>query len=305
MQIRTGLPEKKTGSCIIALGNFDGVHLGHHRLLESALFEARHLEAVMSILMFDPHPLKIIKPEKNIKLLTTIEQRLEIFEKLGVDQVYILPFTRSIAKTSPRNFIIETLLPLGVIHVFVGFNYSFGAKGQGTPEDLRLMGYEYGFKTSILQAQSIDGHLISSSHIRKALELGDIYLARKMLGRAPLLSGTVIRGEQRGRLLCYPTANVLPEEDLIIPKCGVYAIWADFDNKRFYGMMNIGRKPTFHEIYHSTVEVHFFNYQGDLYGKKLNVYIAARLRDERRFSNDDELIKQLERDKVQAKRHFL
>jgi FMN adenylyltransferase (EC 2.7.7.2)/riboflavin kinase (EC 2.7.1.26) len=298
------LPENNTGSCVIALGNFDGVHLGHRRLLESALTEARRLEVAMSVLMFDPHPLKVIKPEKNIQLLTTIEQRLEIFQKLGVDLVSILPFTKTIAKTPPRKFVVETLLPLGIIHAFVGFNYSFGVKGQGTPNDLRLMGNEYGFGVSILQAQSIEGHIISSSSVRKALELGDINLARKMLGRFPGLNGTVIRGEQRGRLLSYPTANVLPEEDLIIPKCGVYAIWADLDNKRFYGMMNIGRKPTFHEAYHSTVEVHFFNYQGDLYGKKLNVNIAARLRDERRFSSYDELIKQLERDEVQARRHF-
>lgn len=305
MQIRTRLPENNPGSCIIALGNFDGVHLGHRCLLESALTEARRSEVVMSVLMFDPHPFKVIKPEKNIRLLTTIEQRLEIFKELKVDLVYILPFTKSIAKTSPRKFVVETLLSLGVIHAFVGFNYSFGAKGLGTPDELRLMGKEYGFGVSILQAQTIDGNIISSSSVRRALELGEINLARKMLGRAPRLSGTVIRGEQRGRLLCYPTANVLPEEDLITPKCGVYAIWADFDNKRVCGMMNIGRKPTFHKAYHSTVEVHFFNYQGDLYGKKLNVNIAARLRDERRFSSHDELIKQLERDEVQARRHFL
>lgn len=304
MQIRTGLPENNTGSCVIALGNFDGVHLGHRRLLESALTEARHLKVDMAVLMFDPHPLKVIKPEKNIRLLTTIEQRLGIFQKLGVDLVYILPFTKLIAKTSPRRFVVETLVPLGVIHAFVGFNYSFGAKGLGTPDDLRLMGKEYGFEVSILQAQSIEGHIISSSSVRRALELGDINLARKMLGRNPCLSGTVIKGEQRGRLLRYPTANILPEGDLIIPKCGVYAIWADFDNQRFYGMMNIGRKPTFHEAYHSTVEVHFFNYHGDLYGKRLNVNIVARLRDERRFSSYDELIKQLERDEVLARRHF-
>jgi riboflavin kinase/FMN adenylyltransferase len=299
------LPENNTGSCVIALGNFDGVHLGHRRLLESALTEARRSEAALSVLMFDPHPLKVIKPEKNIRLLTTTEQRLAIFQKLGVDLVYILSFTKTIAKTPPRKFVVETLLPLGVIHAFVGFNYSFGAKGLGTPDDLRIMGKEFGFGVSILQAQTIEGHLISSSSVRRALELGEINLARKMLERAPSLSGTVIRGEQRGRLLSYPTANVLPEEDLIIPKCGVYAIWADFDNKRFCGMMNIGRKPTFHEAYHSTVEVHFFNYQGNLYGKKLNVNIAARLRDERRFSSHDELIEQLERDEIQAKRHFL
>ncbi len=295
-----GLPENNTGSCVIALGNFDGVHLGHRRLLENGLAEARRLEVDLSVLVFDPHPLKVIGSEKKIQLLTTKEERLQIFEKLGVDLVYLIPFTKLMAETSPRQFVVGTLLPLGVIQVIVGFNYSFGSKGQGTPDDLQRLGKEYGFGVSVLQAQSIEGRVISSSSIRQALEQGDINLAQKLLGRIPCLSGIVVQGEQRGRLLGYPTANILPEEDLLIPKRGVYAVWADLDHERYYGMMNIGRKPTFHEDYKSTIEVHFFDYQGDLYGKELNVHIEARLRDERKFSGLDELIKQLERDKVQA-----
>ncbi len=298
------LPENNTRSCVIALGNFDGVHLGHRRLLESGLVEARRLQVDLSVLVFDPHPLKVIAAERKIKLLTTKEERLQILQKLGVDLVYLIPFTQLMAETSPRRFVVETLLPLGVIHVIVGFNYSFGAEGQGTPDDLQRLGNEYGFGVSVLQAQSIEGRVISSSSIRKALEQGDIHLAQKMLGRVPCLRGIVVKGEQRGRLLGYPTANILPIEDLLIPKRGVYAVWADLDNVRHYGMMNIGMKPTFHEAYESTVEVHFFNYKGDLYGRELNVYIKIRLRDEYKFSGLDELIKQLKQDELQAKSYF-
>ncbi len=304
MQIRMGLPENNSKSCVIALGNFDGVHLGHRRLLENGLAEARRLKVDLSVLVFDPHPLKVLGSGRKIQLLTTKEERLQIFQKLGVDLVYLIPFTKLMAKTSPREFVVETLLTIGVIHVIVGFNYSFGAEGQGTPDDLQRLGNEYGFGVSVLQAQSIEGSIISSSRIRKALEQGDISLARKLLGRVPSLSGTVVKGEQRGRLLGYPTANILPVEDLLIPKRGVYAVWADLDNVRYYGMMNIGMKPTFHEAYCSTVEVHLFNFKGDLYGKELTVHIEARLRDECKFSGLDELIKQLKRDELQAKSVF-
>lgn len=305
MQIRTGLPEKNSRSCVMALGNFDGVHLGHRRLLENALQEARCSQVDLSVLVFDPHPLKIIKADKRIRLLTTKEQKLELLHKIGVDIVYLLPFTKAMADTPPRKFVVEFLLPLKVIHAFVGFNYSFGAKGQGKPADLQKMGADYGFKVNILQAQLIEGRLISSSSIRRALEQGDIGLVSKMLGRDPSLYGTVISGEQRGRLLLYPTANILPAEDLLIPKNGVYAVWADIANKRYYGMMNIGRKPTFHEVYHSTIEVHFLNYQGNLYGKKLDIHIKARLREERKFSTHDQLVRQLEEDEALVKKHFV
>jgi riboflavin kinase/FMN adenylyltransferase len=304
VQVRRELPEKNKEACVMALGNFDGVHLGHRRLLANAWRESRHLGISLSVLVFDPHPLKIIRADKKLRLLTTTEQKLDLLHKIGVDIVYLLPFTRAIANTSPHRFVVETLLPLQVRHVFVGFNYSFGAKGQGTPADLQKMGAEFGFKVDVLQAQSIEGQVISSSSIRKALEQGDIIMARKMLGRDPSLFGTVITGEQRGRLLRYPTANISPAEDLLIPKCGVYAVWADIGDKRFCGMMNIGRKPTFHEDYHFTIEVHFFNYQGDLYGKELDIHIRGRLRDERKFSAHDQLIRQLEEDEELIKRRF-
>lgn len=301
MQVRTELPIKREEQTVIALGNFDGVHLGHRKLLHSGLGEARRLEVKFSVLVFDPHPLKVLFPELGVKLITTVKERLKIFESLGVDTVYLLPFTRQLADIPPQSFVEEFLLPLGVVHTVVGFNYSFGAKGLGTPANLQHFGLKYNFGVSVLQAQTVNGRVVSSSSIRKAIAEGDIFTAREMLGRVPCLCGTVVQGEQRGRQLGYPTANIMPPDDLLIPKRGVYAVWAELEGKLVKGMMNIGMKPTFHNMFETTIEVHFFDLNRDLYGKNMTIYIHKRLRDERRFAGISELCRQLEIDANQAR----
>jgi len=254
----------------------------------------------LSVLIFEPHPLKVLFPEREIKLLSTAGERLLYLETIGVETVYHLPFTREMANTSPEQFVEKMLLPLGVIHVVVGFNYSFGAQGRGNSELLQALGKKHGFGVSVLQAQTIGGRVISSSSIRKALLHGDIILASSLLGHPPCLRGTVVHGEERGRQLGYPTANILPAEDYLIPKRGVYAVWAYLDGKCVSGMMNIGMKPTFHDLYTTMVEVHFFDFIGDLYGSEIMVYIVERLRDERKFNGVNELLMQLKKDRVEA-----
>lgn len=299
MQVRTSLPTNKE-PCVLALGNFDGVHLGHLRLLEHGLGQAVRLGVGLSVIIFDPHPLKVLFPEREIKLLSTTGERLRYLETIGVQTVYLLPFTREMANTSPEQFVEKMLLPLGVIHVVVGFNYSFGARGSGNPELLQALGKKHGFGVSVFQAQTIDGQVISSSSIRKALLHGNIILANSLLGRPPCLRGTVIHGEERGRQLGYPTANILPDEDYLIPMRGVYVVWADLDGKRMPGMMNIGMKPTFHDLYTTMAEIHFFDFDGDLYGSEILVHIVGRLRDERKFNGVNELLMQLKKDRFEA-----
>ena len=299
MQVRTSLPTNKE-PCVLALGNFDGVHLGHRRLLEHGLGQAVRLGVGLSVLIFEPHPLKVLFPEWELKLLTTTGERLLYLETIGVQTVYHLPFTREMANTSPEQFVEKILLPLGVIHVVVGFNYSFGAQGRGNPELIQALGKKHGFGVSVLQAQTIGGRVISSSSIRKALLHGDMRVASSLLGRPPCLCGTVVHGEERGRQLGYPTANILPAEDYLIPKRGVYAVWANLDGKHVSGMMNIGMKPTFHDLYTTMAEVHFFDFSGDLYGSEITVHIVERLRDERKFNGVNELLMQLKKDRVKA-----
>ncbi|AET70024.1 riboflavin kinase/FMN adenylyltransferase [Desulfosporosinus orientis DSM 765] len=300
MEVRTSLPMERE-PCVLALGNFDGVHLGHRRLLEHGLEQASRLDVGLDVLIFEPHPLKVLFPEQGVKLLSTSQERLFYMEEIGVRTVYHLPFTLEMANTSPEEFVEKILLPLGVIHVVVGFNYSFGAQGKGNPELLQVLGQKHGFGVSVLQAQTLSGRVISSSSIRKALLQGDIELASALLGRQPCLRGTVIHGEERGRKLGYPTANIFTSEDFLIPKRGVYAVWSMMDGRRVFGMMNIGKKPTFHEMYDTVVEVHFFDFKGDLYDQEISVFIEHRLRDERKFNGIQELLAQLENDCANAK----
>lgn len=300
MQVLTNLPIETKEPCVIALGNFDGVHLGHRRLLERGLEQAKRLGVGFDVLIFEPHPLKVLFPERGIQLLSTTQENLHYMENLGVRTVYHLPFTREMANTSPDQFVQGVLLPMGVIHAVVGFNYSFGAHGIGNPELLQVLGQKYGFGVSVLQAQVMEGRVISSSSIRKALLQGNIPLAKSLLDRSPCLSGKVVHGEERGRLLGYPTANILPSEDLLIPKRGVYAVWASLDGKRVLGMMNIGMKPTFHDLYETMIEVHFFGYEGNLYDREIKVCIEERLRDERKFNGINELMAQLKNDRLNA-----
>ena len=299
MQVRTSLPMERE-PCVLALGNFDGVHLGHRRLLEQGLSQAMSLGVNLDVLIFEPHPLKVLFPERGIKLLSANQERLQYLEEIGVHTVYLLPFTRETAKTSPEQFVEKILLPLGVMHVVVGFNYSFGDQGRGNSELLQVLGQKHGFGVSVLQAQMLDGQVISSSSIRKALLQGDIRLATALLGRPPRLRGTVIHGEERGRQIGYPTANILTPDDFLIPKRGVYAVRAYLDGKSVSGMMNIGMKPTFHDLYDTVVEVHFLDFEGDLYGKEITVLIEERLRDERKFKGVDELLIQLNKDRIKA-----
>lgn len=285
---------------MLALGNFDGVHLGHQKILKFGLAKARLLQTSLSVLLFDPHPLNVIHPERKLNLLTGREERLLLFEEMGVDKVFLFPFTKEFASTSPREFVENILLKLGVVHVVVGFNYSFGYQGSGRPEDLERFGQEYNFGVSIIQAQKIKDKVISSTEIRRYLLNGEIDMAKKMMGRSPIIAGTVIHGDGRGRNLGFPTANIQTDKNLLIPKNGVYAVSARIDGKAFGGMMNIGVRPTFTSAQEKTIEIYFFDFQDDLYNKNLIINIEAKLRSEKKFTGVDEIVAQLKKDKEQA-----
>jgi riboflavin kinase/FMN adenylyltransferase len=285
---------------VIALGNFDGVHLGHQEILKKGLEKAQSLNIKLSVLLFDPHPLKVLYPERKLNLLTGREERLMLFEEIGVHKVFLLPFTSQFANTSPREFAQEILSRIGARHVVVGFNYSFGYQGKGNSEELKNLGEEQGFRVSVVQAQKINDIVISSTEIRRYLLNGEISLAKEMIGRSPKLSGKVVHGDGRGKNLGYPTANIQLQEDLLIPKNGVYAINSKIDGNIYGGMMNIGVRPTFTSDQERTIEVNFFDYEGDLYNKELMISIEARLRSERKFAGLEEIIAQLIKDKEQA-----
>ncbi|RNC28072.1 MAG: Riboflavin biosynthesis protein RibF [Candidatus Dichloromethanomonas elyunquensis] len=295
-------PGQQYQPSVIALGNFDGVHLGHQKLLHVGLQKAKLLQIGLSVLLFDPYPLKVLYPEKKLNLLTGKEERLTLFEKIGVNQVFLLPFTLDFATTSPLEFVEKILLNIGAVHVVVGFNYSFGFQGKGNPKDLEEMGNQFGFGVSVIQAQKIGEKIISSTEIRRYLINGEIETAKEMIGRVPKITGKVVHGDGRGRNLGYPTANVQADEDLLIPKNGVYAVTSEIDGIIYGGMMNIGVRPTFTDEKEKTIEIYFLDYHGDLYGKELDISIEARLRPERKFNGKEEIIRQLNKDKEEAVR---
>ena len=304
MDILTSIDGKKASPCVVVLGNFDGVHLAHRMLIEEAKKIAAAKGFKLCALIFQPYPAKILFPERSFQLLSTCEDQCALFADLGTDCLYQLPFDHQVANMSKERFVTEFLVPMMVRHVVVGFNYTFGLGGAGTADDLKNLGKKWGFEVTIVPAQRKGDKIISSTNIRKAIMAGEIKEAKSLLGYAPCLRGIVIQGEKRGRILGFPTANLTVSPDTVFHKNGVYAVRSTLNNETWVGMMNIGTKPTFHDHFEKTVEIHFLDYNGDLYGQELVVYIEERLRNEKKFSSVNELIDQLKMDEEKIRNSF-
>jgi riboflavin kinase/FMN adenylyltransferase len=285
---------------VLALGNFDGVHRGHMELMNEGKRVASSLGLPLAVLLFDPHPLRILAPERELRLLLTPRTKICLLESCGVDEVYVLNFDRAMADCEPAEF-VELLLRLGVGHLVVGFNYTYGRKGAGTPESLTRAGEEHGFGVSIVPAARLDGRVISSTAIRECLLQGDVETARAMSGRHPLLTGRVVAGVGRGRELGFPTANLELPEDIMTPGDGVYAVWGGPSGQQLQGMLNIGLRPTFGGAHQRTIEAHFFDLISDLYGQILTLGLVGRLRAEQKFAGPEELRQQLALDEKKAR----
>jgi len=276
------------------IGNFDGVHLGHKKIL-SAVRESAEKKGLSScVITFHPHPQKVLR-NIDIPLLMPIRERLRLLEKEGIDFVACYTFTEEISKISAKDFISEILVGnLKVKHLMVGPDFSFGRKREGNAELLKAMGGTYDFETSVLGPVYIDNEVVSSSAIRNFLKSGDTKKAAKFLGYFYYIEGQVTEGEKRGRRIGYPTANLDTDWD-ILPKTGVYATRAYTGNKKFDSITNIGYRPTFgnHKL---LIETHIFDFNSDIYGKRLRLEFVERIRDEQRFENVDALVAQIKRD---------
>jgi len=292
------LPKKKR---YIALGVFDGVHLGHQKLIKLTYDKAKKNDGISIVVTFDPHPDKIINPESKVFLLTTLEERVNLIGDLNVDVFLIIRFNKMMSKMSPEDFISEILVnSLGVKELFVGFNYKFGFQGKGNTDVLRKYGKSYIFKTNILKPIVVNNTIISSTIIKDYIKLGEIEKAKKLLGHDITISGRVISGKGRGRkLLNFATANIETQPDKILPVNGVYLVEIKIDNKKYYGLMNIGVKPTFRET-ERTIEVHIINFNKKIYNKKVVVNILQKIREEKYFNHPDLLKKQIEEDILTA-----
>ena len=284
---------------IITIGTFDGVHLGHQSILKK-LAEAKENGIYETLLLtFFPHPRMVLQQDTSIKLLNTIEEKAELLDKFGIDNLIIHPFDAAFSNLSAEEFVKEILVDKLNIHkIIIGHDHRFGKNRTADINDLISFGKKYGFEVEQISAQEIDEIAISSTKIRKALLEGDIQLANQYLGYSYFISGKVIDGKKIGRTIGFPTANIEVKENYkLLPKNGVYIVSSQINNMMYYGMMNIGHKPTLGENEQS-IEVHFFELNEDIYNKNLEISFLEHIRDEKKFNSITELQSQLEKDKA-------
>lgn len=289
---------------VLTLGTFDGVHLGHRAIIGTLTDAARARDWRSVLLTFDPHPRDVLGGSTDgVYLLSTIDERLEIFETLGIDCCVVMPFTRDLSLLEPEEFFRRIFLEsIGVGAIVVGFDHAFGKGRHGHIEELRRLGAQHAIDIDIVPQYDIEGVKVSSTAVRHALLRGDIPQATRFLGRPYTLAGIVQRGEGLGRTIGYPTANIVrAHARKLLPAAGVYAVQVTHGDAVHGGMMNIGRRPTVSVQEHLSVEVHLFDFAGDLYGDTLEIAVIARIRDEHRFASLDDLRRQLDVDRAEAR----
>ncbi len=282
----------------ITIGAFDGLHLGHKALFQETFRIAEIKGLTPLVVTFNPHPRRVIQPHLELKLLTTLEEKLELLEKEGFSEVVILPFTKALAEITADLFIERYLVDyLRARSVVIGFNFRFGRARAGDTELLRKLGQKYGFQVTEVPPVKFGDKIVSSTLIRETLKRGDVEGASKMLGRYYSLTGKVVRGRGRGKKLGFPTANLSISSEKLIPAQGVYAVWVYFNSQKIPGAMNIGYNPTFEEK-ELFVEVHLLdlNKEWELYNQTLKVEFVKFIRGEKRFSSVEELINQISQD---------
>jgi len=308
MQILTdGVDQVTAGvATAVSVGAYDGIHLGHRKVLSTLSDLAAERGLSRGVVTFDQHPAAVLRPENAPLLLTDQEQRIELFDDIGVDYLYLLRFNEQRAETTDRDFVADVLVGrMNAKLIVVGSNFHFGKARSGSVETLRTFGDEMGFEVIGLDLFSEDDAVepISSTAIRRALAGGDIAAANAMLGRNFEVRGEVVQGDERGRLIGFPTANVPFRPGRAWPAKGVYAAWATLqDGSRVPAAVNIGMRPTFHQnAEQPLLEAHLIDYDGDLYGQQLQVEFVQFLRSERRFSGIDEIAEQLKKDVEHAR----
>jgi riboflavin kinase/FMN adenylyltransferase len=288
----------------LTIGNFDGVHLGHQVLYQRVKEWARKLDGESVVMTFHPHPMRILVPENDLSFITSHERKMELIAACGIDTAIVIPFRRDFAQISARDFVEKILVgTIGVKAIVVGHDYRFGRKREGDIDYLTRLGVEFRFAVDIVPAIQIDGMLVSSTKIRQLVKGGQLQDASRLLGRPYEVTGTVIKGRDRGgRLLGFPTANV-KVSDKACPKGGVYAVQVLVKGKTYRGAANLGYNPTFADTEFS-VEVFILDFHENIYDERITVRFVERLRDEKRFSGVEELKEQIHLD-VQKARDIL
>lgn len=289
---------------VLTLGVFDGLHIGHERIMRTVVERAKSVDAVPTAITFDPHPRAVLHPESAPPLLQTLDQRLANFEHLGIEQAIVIPFTNEFASEKAEDFLNDIIRDrLHAKEVYLGKGFAFGKNRGGNIELLRKLSTELNFVADEVEEVQHRGTRVSSSAIRELLADGRVNLARRMLGRPYGVEGVIIRGLRRGHTIGFPTANLKPH-NRVIPRYGVYATATLIDGTWRKSITNIGVRPTFEKDNEPSIESYIFDFDGDLYGDVLRVRFLHRIRDERKFNGIDELKVQIECDTARARNYF-
>ena len=289
---------------VLTFGVFDGLHLGHQLIMRTVVERARATAAVPTVVTFDPHPRAVLHPESAPPLLQTLDQKVEAFGVLGIEQTIVIRFTREFAKTSAEDFLRDVVRDrLHAREVYLGRGFAFGRGREGTIEGLKEASHRLGFLAEEVPEVQLRNQRISSSRIRELLAEGRVNLARRMLGRPYGVEGRVVRGQMRGRTLGFPTANLYPQ-NRVIPRSGVYVTATLIEGVWRRSVTNIGTRPSFEQNARASIETYIMDWSGDLYGDVVRVRFLHRLRDERKFRSAEELKSQISRDVERASRYF-
>ncbi|MFD0680103.1 MULTISPECIES: bifunctional riboflavin kinase/FAD synthetase [unclassified Paenibacillus] len=286
---------------VLAIGDFDGVHLGHQEVIKRAIHTAEGLHIPASIMTFHPHPRQVLGQCKYVQLLTPVEEKKRLMEALGVNNMYVVSFNNELMKVSPSDFVENMLIPMKVNTVIVGFDFTFGYLGAGTPDTLCELA-QGRFAVEVIRPFHQNGSKVSSTLVREHLLSGNLERANALLGRPYSLNGIVVHGDGRGKTIGFPTANIDLLDPFLIPALGVYAVRVTVDGQTYNSVMNVGKKPTFEtNLEQPTLEAHLFEFSQSIYGNQVTVDFISYLRPERKFSGVAELIAQIQRDAEQAK----
>ena len=294
-----------TKKTILTLGTFDGVHIGHKKILHKLTNNTENGEYESLVLTFFPHPRMVLQEDSDIRLLNTIDEKIDLLDKIGIENLVIHPFDEAFSRLTAEEFVRSILVERFKIQkIIIGHDHRFGRNRTANIEDLIAYGREYGFEVEQISVQEINDISVSSTKIRNALIAGDMDLANDYLGYDYFLTGTVIQGKQLGRTIGFPTANLKIAEDYkLVPQNGVYIIKSVIKEQLVYGMMNIGFNPTVQRKTQS-IEVHYFDFNADLYNQNISVSIVHRLRSEQKFDSVQHLQQQLQQDKKRALSHL-